>query len=305
MCYFLFLHTFSVLSAVLLTQILCSLCSVRFREDSSLFISKLGYHMIELMDHAAFILEKTHSDVKFGCLGPNSIFNSMERIVTSVKSFFGSPLFDKWEKEKGIDSGLQAAITYSIEKLLKGVAKVFDGCSEYGSDIPSAAELSDVFDRKNSRDSYSSDNSKNTIVDMELDVGAGSKDADILALGGKAASGFSSVKLKMEILSFFSAFFSVLPSVTSDILFNLVGKESNPSVCLQSSYILPYRFCTPAVFTCPSFLFGSCQNTFLLLFFISPQIYLYLHLYTNNYSFEVVISLEIFTSSILTQKREG
>lgn len=195
--------------------------------------------MIELMDHAAFILEKTHSDVKIGCLGPNSIFNSMERIVTSIKSFFGSPLFDKLEKEKGIDGGLQAAITHSIEKLLKGAAKVFDGCSEYGSDIPPAADLSDQIHHKNSRDSYSSDNSKNTIVDMELDVGGGSKDVDILALGGKAANGFSSVDLKMEILSFLSAFFSVLPSVTWDILFNLVEKESNPNVCLYSSYILP------------------------------------------------------------------
>lgn len=199
------------------------------------------------MDHAVLIVEKTHNDIKLGCLGPNSIFSSMSSIVTSIKSFFDSPLFSKWGEDNCIGGVLHTAITHSIERLLKAVAEVFEVCSHYGRDLHSGVDLPDIFESKNSRDSYPSDNSKNTIVDMELDVNSGSKDVDILSLGGKVTNGsaLSSVNLKMEILSFISTFFSVLPSMTWNILFTLSGKESNPSVCLHlhSSFLLVCYFC--------------------------------------------------------------
>ncbi|KAI5683411.1 hypothetical protein M9H77_04639 [Catharanthus roseus] len=219
--------------ALLSNMMYCSYSlSFRLREDYSLLISKLGYHIIELMDHAVLIVEKTHNDIKLGCLGPNSIFSSMSSIVTSIKSFFDSPLFSKWGEDNCIGGVLHTAITHSIERLLKAVAEVFEVCSHYGRDLHSGVDLPDIFESKNSRDSYPSDNSKNTIVDMELDVNSGSKDVDILSLGGKVTNGsaLSSVNLKMEILSFISTFFSVLPSMTWNILFTLSGKESNPSV---------------------------------------------------------------------------
>ena len=67
---------------------------------------------------------------------------------------------------------------------------------------------------------------------MELDVNEDSRDVDILTVGGKIATGisFSSEKWKFSMISVLSSFFSVLPIVTWDILFELMGKESDQKV---------------------------------------------------------------------------
>ena len=69
-----------------------------------------------------------------------------------------------------------------------------------------------------------------------------SRDVDILTVGGKIATGisFSSEKWKFSIISVILSFFSALPIVTWDILFELMGKESDQKV--YSTYINLCKF---------------------------------------------------------------
>lgn len=212
------------------------LSTFRLREESNYFVNQLGDYMIELVDQSAAIVQKTHNDVKCGYSSSNSLFSSMDSIVASFKCFVSSPLFSKWRDENGIDVVICTGIVQSIERLLKGLAKLFEACSDYRKDIYSGSDLPDC----KTLQTDPADNSNNIIVDMELDVNNGSKDMDILTLDGKITHGFafSSANLKMDIVSFISSFFSVCPSVTWDILFDLVGKESNPRVGSGLSYIM-------------------------------------------------------------------
>ncbi|KAL3529546.1 hypothetical protein ACH5RR_008868 [Cinchona calisaya] len=219
------------LTCALLSNLIYCLYSTRLREECSYFLTKLGEYMIELVDQSVSIVEKTHYDITCGCSGSNSVFNSMNSIVASFKSFVFSPLLSKWRDKNDIDVVLYTRIVQSIERLLKGLAKLFEACSDDGKDIYLGVDPPDDVDCKFLHNDPA-DNSKSVIMDMELDANSGPKDMDILNLSGKITHGctFSSVNLKMDVLSFISSFFSVLPSLTWDILFDLVGKEINPRV---------------------------------------------------------------------------
>nr|XP_027123123.1 serine/threonine-protein kinase ATM isoform X2 [Coffea arabica] len=219
------------LTCALLSNLIYCSCSMRHRDEKSYFLTKLGEYMIGLLDQSASILERTHNDIICGCAGSSPVFNSMDSIVASFNSFVSSPFFSKWRDKNDIDVVIYTGIVESIERLLKGLANLYDACSDNGKDVCSGVDLPDDFDNKMLQNDPA-DNSKSIIVDMELDVNSDSKDMDILNLDGKVTHGFafSSENLKMDVLSFISSFFSVLPSLTWDTLFDLIEKDGNQRV---------------------------------------------------------------------------
>lgn len=190
--------------------------------------------MLELTDCAASIIEKFSGDIACGFFASNFTFDCTDSMVASFRSFVGSPIFSKWRDNNVIGDVPYTAIIQSIERLLKALAKLYEGFSDCSKILLSEKKLPDYSTSVISvQDSYPLHHSKSMIVDMDLDSSVDVEDADILNISGKSSGGVSvsSVNRKLDILSLISCFFSVLPTVTWDILFNIMEKESDPRVC--------------------------------------------------------------------------
>lgn len=191
--------------------------------------------MLELLDRAVLVIEKTYNDVISGCLGSNSIFSNIELTVASFKSFFSSPLLSKWQEKNDTNTELHPRIVQSVERLLKGLAKLYEGCSGCRKNTHAKSTFSDLLPVSDPVPP----GSKSLILDMELDMNGGSTDVDSLAIDGDQTSGasISLVKQKLGILLIMSSFFSILPSLTWEILFNLKEKESHPKVYFPRPFL--------------------------------------------------------------------
>lgn len=201
-------------------------------------VATLSQYVSKLLDRAACILEKSYDDLVCGLLGSRSIFDTIGTIRVSFESFLCSPLFNEMQAGNNID--ILTAIIQSVERLLKVLAKLYEGSSSSGSNIhskrgdlgSSASVSSHASNPVNSRTSM--------IIDMELDVNIASKDTDSVNIGGKATADVlvSSVNQRIEVISIITKLFSALPSHTWDVMFELMEKESDPRVTLLESSVL-------------------------------------------------------------------
>ncbi|KAL0318432.1 UNVERIFIED_CONTAM: Serine/threonine-protein kinase ATM [Sesamum angustifolium] len=224
----------------LLSNFMYCLYSTRIREEISPFFFKLGESMLELLGHAISVIDKTYNDFISGCLGMNSIFSNIELTVTSFKSFIRSPLLSKLQDKTDASAGIYPRIVQSAERLLKSLVKLYEGCSGCRKNFHAKITSKDLSQIHSAHDPVPSNSSKSLILDMELDMNSGSSDVDSLTIDGDQASGVSISLLnqKLEILSIMSSFFSVLPSVTWEVLFNLKEKESDPKVHRPLPFVL-------------------------------------------------------------------
>ncbi|KAL6583807.1 hypothetical protein OROMI_003096 [Orobanche minor] len=211
--------------------------STRIREEISPFFSELGEFMLELLGRAISLIEKTYNDVISGCLSLSSIFNNTESTVASFKSFISSPLLSKWQEKNDTGTGLYPRIIHSVERLLKGLAKLYEGWSACRKNIHPKITFPDPLPAS---DHVPPGSSKSLILDMELDMNGGSTDVDSLTIDNDQTSGAptSLVNKKLDFLLIMSSFFSILPSLTWEIMFNLKEKESNPKVSAKFLLIL-------------------------------------------------------------------
>ncbi|KAK4479334.1 hypothetical protein RD792_014846 [Penstemon davidsonii] len=206
--------------------------STRIREEFSPFFFKLGELMLKLLDHAIIVIEKTYNDVVSGCLGLNSIFNSMESTISSFKSFVSSPLINKLQEKNDASAELYPRIVQSTQGLLNCLAKLYEGCSGCKQNLHAKVDYPELSEIHSVNDPVPTNSSRTLILDMELDINSGSSDVDSLTIDGDQASHTSSslVNKKLDFLTIMSGFFSILPSITWEILFNLMEKESDQKV---------------------------------------------------------------------------
>ncbi|XP_051142572.1 serine/threonine-protein kinase ATM isoform X2 [Andrographis paniculata] len=206
--------------------------STRIREDISPFFLKLGESLLDFLEHAVSAVEKTDNDTISGCLGLNSIFSNRGLTVASFKSFIRSPLLSKWQGKEDTTAGLYACIVESMERLLKSLAKLFEGCSGYRKNLHPNIVIPGQLEIRSVDDDAPRNHSKNLLSDMELDWSSGSSDANVLSIDDDPAPGVSTslVNQKLDFLLMLSSFFSILPSVTWEVLYNLLEKESDPKV---------------------------------------------------------------------------
>ncbi|KAI3684521.1 hypothetical protein L6452_33745 [Arctium lappa] len=191
----------------------------RFKEENISFLSKTGQYILEMLGHAVSIIEKCSSDVGCGSFGG---LDGMDSILTSLKSFTGSPLFSYQED----DATFYNDIIQSIERLLKALAKLFEGFSDGTNNLQSEIDqpgwsIADV----SVQESRSSKHNKMTVLDVELDANDDSKDVDIMSTDGENPRVSPTVNWKLGIISLISSFFPVLPVATWDVLFNLMRIE--------------------------------------------------------------------------------
>ncbi|GMY24943.1 serine/threonine-protein kinase ATM isoform X1 [Fagus crenata] len=214
----------------------------RKSEEVSPFLSKMGKCLLEFLDHALRAVQGNYTDFQsLSCLGSDSIFGGTNSLVASLRSFVCCPIFMKWRDQNDLDDLLYGSVMHSVERLLHALVNLYEEYSECVRNLHSEMILQDLSASDNSvQHSCPSDSNKSRIMDMELDVNEDSRDVDILTVGGKIATGisFSSEKWKFSMISVLSSFFSVLPIVTWDILFELMGKESDQKVCEKILYNL-------------------------------------------------------------------
>lgn len=211
----------------------------RQREEGCSFISKICELLSELLNHALDVVqEHCNSLQERGSLGPDSIFEGLNAIVTSFRSFACSPIFILWRDENVVDSMLSNSIIQSLERISKALARLYEKCSEFKRNLQSERVQPDssVSDLSTRSPDLSLSN-KSRIMDVELDVDNVPKDSDTLTVGGNTTTGtsFSVEKWKFGMIELISTFFPVLPDVTWNVLFDLLEKECDSEVC-HSAY---------------------------------------------------------------------
>ncbi|KAL8457793.1 hypothetical protein ACS0TY_035608 [Phlomoides rotata] len=223
--------------AILSNFMYCSQLT-RMREETSAFFSKLGESMLELLDHAILVIDKTCNDITSGCSGANSFFSNKQLIVSSLRSFIRFPLLSKWQEKDDTTGGLYPRIVQSAGFLLESLARLYEGCSGCRKNPHAKLTFPDL--SVAIPDPVPPESSKSSILDMELDMNSGSSDVDNLTIGGDPSSAMSSslVNQKLDLLLIMSSFFSISPSVTWDTLSALKEKESDPKVSEKFLFIL-------------------------------------------------------------------
>lgn len=207
---------------------------INFRKrEVSLFLSKVGHCLLELIDHSVDLIQENYSDVQsLGCFGSNSDFNERSLLVSSLRSFICSPVFVQWRDQDVLDATLYDGLIQAIERVLTSLTRLYEKYSDCISNTQSETILSEVSvsDTQLQR-SCKLNSNRNRIVDVELDVNEDTRNVNSLTVNGNFAAGmsYSAVKWKLEIIFLISSFFSVL-HVTWDILFELMEKECSPEV---------------------------------------------------------------------------
>ncbi|KAK1564596.1 hypothetical protein Q3G72_006661 [Acer saccharum] len=220
-------------TCALLSNFMYGSLLARKREEISSFPSKVGQHLLKLLDHAVNIIQENHSDLQsLGCLGSNSDFSGKSFLLTSFRSFICSPVFVKWREQDLLDSALFDAVIQSMERLLRSLAKLYELYSDCVENLQSELILSELSVSDMPQVSSPSNINKSRILDVDLDANEDTKNVDILTASGGTAPGIScsAVKWKLDMILLISNFFSVFHVVTWDILFELLEKECDQEV---------------------------------------------------------------------------
>ncbi|KAH7550461.1 hypothetical protein JRO89_XS13G0195400 [Xanthoceras sorbifolium] len=228
-------------TCALLSNFIYVSLSTRKMEDISSFLSKVGQHLLELLDHAVNIVQENQRDLQsLGCLGSDSDFSEKCFPLSSFKSFVCSPIFVKWREQDVLDAALYDAVLQSMEKLLRALVKLYALYSDCVGNLQSELILSELSVSDTPQVSCPLNNNKSRILDVELDINEDTKNVDILTVSGEIAPGIScsAVKWKLDMILLISSFSSVLHVVTWDILFELLEKECDQEVCEEILYKL-------------------------------------------------------------------
>ncbi|KAJ8771786.1 hypothetical protein K2173_026963 [Erythroxylum novogranatense] len=218
----------------LLSNFIHGALTVRKREETSSFSSKMGDYLLQSLDHITKRIQENNYDFQaLGCLGFSSDYCERTLLLASMRSFLGSALFVKREEETNHEVFHHHTVNQSIERLLRSLVKLYEQFSEGAKNLDfEPLAFNSTNNKATLLVSGSLDSSSSRIVDEELDVNKDDTDVDIVTIGGKMTSGvpFSTSRWKMGMISLISSFFLVLDSVTWDILFELMGKECNTKI---------------------------------------------------------------------------
>ncbi|WOL02921.1 serine/threonine-protein kinase ATM [Canna indica] len=233
--------------SLLCNSIYCSILS-RPKEDKSLILTKVIDYVLDMMDHVLSVIEdKCNEMERLDCVNISNILDSAGTTASALSSLLSSPLFSLLNDNTTVCE-LLVRVTKAIEKLLVAFVKLLDMLSvvsSLSSNIVPDKDLhqlpiSAVDSPQDSIAQYSA-----RIVDMDLDADEDSKDMDSLPMGGTKNLTTSPLRWKLELVSVISNFFSVLPTRTWEILFDLMRKENESKVREAILFILCKHFSSP------------------------------------------------------------
>lgn len=231
----------------------CSTCFNRQREQVSLFISRLGRYILEMTNHAVNVIQGYCRDFKhLNFFGSDSLLDITSSVVTSLRSFASSSIFNTETSCNPLDADLYGAFILSMENLLKALSELYREYSICNKNLHSEVILKD-FDAHVSPSGNIPpvDAEVSRILDIELDVNNDSNDMDVLAVKRSMAPGMSSATVwKLRMISLISSFSSVLHEVTWEVLFALLENECDSKVYRHSLIIYFEQFTNYLLLSC-------------------------------------------------------
>ncbi|XP_008453086.1 serine/threonine-protein kinase ATM isoform X2 [Cucumis melo] len=211
---------------------------IRQWEKASLFTSRLGRYILEMMNHAVNVIQGYCRDIKhLNFFGSDSFLDTTSSVVTSFRSFASSFIFNMETCHKAPDVDLSGAFNLSMENLLKALSQLYQEYSISNKNLHSEANSRD-FDAPVSplANSPLADAEVSRILDMELDVNNDSNDMDTKR--SMTPGMLSATVWKLRMISLISSFSSVLLESTWEVLFVLLENECDSKVCEQIMYHL-------------------------------------------------------------------
>lgn len=179
-------------------------------------------HVSKLLDRAVSLFQENIDDV---CVNSYSGINNQFFCTAAApfRTFLSSPFFEYLREQDAI---LNIGVEKSFDKLLRimlNLFKEYSGCLKHIHPESVQVDLSSSDSVKPT--SIPCGSGKSRIVDLELDASEASKDGAALLTSNMIH------QLKLEVLELVSSFLNVLPVVTWEGLFSLMGKENEFQVC--------------------------------------------------------------------------
>ncbi|KAL5723782.1 non-specific serine/threonine protein kinase [Ranunculus cassubicifolius] len=209
--------------------------STRFEEKNSTFHTNLCQHVLKLFERAVCIIEEAQNNFESrGWGGSYSFLDGTGSILVAVRGLVRCPLLSHLKYTAFLDDACCRDILQVIERFLDSLANLFKKCSDETRNVQFEMLEWDPFTSVSGEHNFvPSDNNANRIVDVDFDMNDGSMATSALPTKRKSVAGTSvdSVKWKLDIIAVFASFFTVLPVMTWEILFDLIRKENDLKVC--------------------------------------------------------------------------
>lgn len=190
--------------------------------------------LLELLEHAVTVIQENQNELQSrGVLGSSLILDTTSTL-DALRFCMCSPLFRIWRDTNSVRGDLHQSIIQVIKRLLLALSELFEVLSMSIRNTESMLPVQEISVSSISfpENSGTQNDGKVRIVDMELDLDDESKDLDISAVSGRTNSGMSlsTMQLKLDMVLPISSFFSILPDITWDVMFDLLGKEKDLKV---------------------------------------------------------------------------
>lgn len=197
------------------------------------YMTKMLDFVSKLLDLIACNVEEKCNEIQDSAfVGLSSVFDASAASVSAFQCLLSCPLFSL-PKESTSNYELLEVVIRSTENILVALTKLYAVVSNYAS-----ANYSEIRAQGIPPSSFTylpgfspTGESGAQIVDMDLDIDDGSKNAESFGAGGsnKVVS-FSPSQWKLKLVSIISAFFSLSPLLTWQTLFDMIEKENDDEV---------------------------------------------------------------------------
>lgn len=190
--------------------------------------------LLELLEHAVTVVQENQNELRSRGLLGSSLIPDATSTLSALRFCMCCPLFRIWREKSYVHDDLYRSIIQVIERLLLALSELLEMLSSSPRNTESVLLAQEISESSMTfpENSVTQNDGKVRIVDMELDLDDESKDLDISAVSGKSISGISlsTLQLKLDMVSALSSFFSILPDITWDVMFDLLGKENDLKV---------------------------------------------------------------------------
>uniref|UniRef100_A0ACD5TS08 Uncharacterized protein n=1 Tax=Avena sativa TaxID=4498 RepID=A0ACD5TS08_AVESA len=225
------LCTLIYLCSLFCNLIHCALLSRAIEENSS-FLQALFDHVTNIIKYIVSVVMKKHDELSHGLTSVGSAFETTGSILSSFQTFLSAPIFRLQSISNKVSSVLIKDVTGLLDELLVAFSQLFSRlCSPANtSDSENTSKMFPISSVNLSEDLHPVVEHK-SIVDMDFDVDSGEVDSNTASVSGSIGISSRPLEWKLELVCVISTFFSVSPTHTWEVLYNLVEKESDVKVC--------------------------------------------------------------------------
>lgn len=200
----------------------------REEQGTSIFLTKMYNLLVKYLHQLVSIIDGSHSQVDIcRVLDSMHVLDSISSVAASSQNFTCSPLFSQQKKAGFFREFLPSDIIQMFERFLFSLAKLFEKIPRWLENFQPQKFFVSVADAD---DSHAVSAGEARVMDMDLDVDIGAKDdSSIVREGG--LFGISHINLlRRDIILAMSKLSNLLPGHVTDILLELLKKESDPEV---------------------------------------------------------------------------